>query len=134
MPFCANCRFEYLPHVTRCPECGAELVAELPPLASRPRTEEDFEPELLCVVGGSIHAGLLRTELAARGIPSRLQGGWSDDPLLGAVGAVPPPLGSAEGGLVAVFVNRADLERAKIIYHDLEELEFEYVEEPEGEE
>ncbi len=31
MAWCANCRCEYLPEVQQCPECGASLVAELPP-------------------------------------------------------------------------------------------------------
>ncbi|MFH1862931.1 MAG: hypothetical protein ABH878_08990, partial [bacterium] len=32
MHFCPECRFEYLPEVSTCPDCGAELVAELPEL------------------------------------------------------------------------------------------------------
>lgn len=29
---CPNCRYEYLPGVKICPDCGAELVAQLPPI------------------------------------------------------------------------------------------------------
>ena len=38
--FCPICRFEYLPHVTECPDCGEPLVAELP-------EEDEDEPEFL---------------------------------------------------------------------------------------
>ena len=123
MPFCPHCRFEFLPEVTRCPECGAALVPELPPAEAREMTEADLEPALLCVVAGGFHARLLQTELAAQGIHSRVQPGWSLDPLLGAVGAPPPPLGSGESGLVAIFVNRMDLARARTVYHDFEEVD-----------
>ena len=37
--FCPNCRYEYLSGVTKCPDCGADLVAELPP------TEKEEPPE-----------------------------------------------------------------------------------------
>ena len=30
MAFCPECTFEYHPHVTRCPDCGALLVSALP--------------------------------------------------------------------------------------------------------
>jgi hypothetical protein len=29
--FCPHCRYEYLEGIKTCPDCGAELVAELPP-------------------------------------------------------------------------------------------------------
>jgi hypothetical protein len=119
MPFCPTCRFEYLPGETTCPDCHVPLVAELP--RTEPRSEADLEPVLLGVVVGALHAGLLQGELRAQGIPSRAQDGWSYDPLLGAVGAPPPALAGGEGGYVAVFVNRVDLDRAKTVYHDFEE-------------
>ena len=121
MPYCPKCRFEYLPEVTSCPDCGAALVEVLPPEAPHaPRTEEELEEVLLGVVGGNIHARLLQQELAAQGIASRAQGGWSDDELLGTVEAPPPPLGGSEGGSTAVFVYRHDLDRARIVMADFE--------------
>jgi len=132
MPFCPKCRFEYVAEVKRCPTCGAELVEARP--EARELSEVELEQVLLCTVEGKIHAELLRAELEAQGIPARLQTGWSYDPLLGAVGAPPPPLGSTEGGLVAIFVHRADEERARVVYHDLEEVAaVEGEEEPEEE-
>jgi hypothetical protein len=29
MPFCPNCRYEYKPEISKCPDCGARLVDEL---------------------------------------------------------------------------------------------------------
>jgi putative signal transducing protein len=34
--YCPNCRGEFREGITRCPDCGVDLVAELPP----PQTEE----------------------------------------------------------------------------------------------
>jgi hypothetical protein len=136
MPYCPKCRFEYLPEVKTCPECGAALVAVLAPEAPHPpRTEEEMEEALLGVVGGSIHAQLLQQELAAQGIASRAQPGWSDDELLGTVEAPPPPFGGSEGGSVAVFVYQHDLARAKIVMDDFERvgIETEAEEPPETE-
>jgi len=118
MPFCPKCRFEYLPEITHCPTCNAALVPERPPTETH--SEEDFAQVLLCVLAGNLHARLLQTELAAQGIPYRLQTGWSYDPLLWALPAPPPPLGSAEAGLVAIHANHVDEARARIVYHDLE--------------
>lgn len=30
MPFCPNCKYEYINGITKCPDCGEDLVAELP--------------------------------------------------------------------------------------------------------
>ncbi|MBU0519654.1 DUF2007 domain-containing protein [bacterium] len=32
MPFCPNCRYEYVAEVKSCPDCEAELIDELPDL------------------------------------------------------------------------------------------------------
>ena len=53
--FCPNCRYEYKPGVTRCPDCNELLVAELPP-------EEKLVPEyieLVTVFESSNHSKIL---------------------------------------------------------------------------
>ena len=41
--FCPNCRYEYRPGIESCPDCGAELVAKLPPIP--PKSIKDNHPE-----------------------------------------------------------------------------------------
>lgn len=31
MPVCPNCKYEYVNGITKCPDCGEDLVDELPP-------------------------------------------------------------------------------------------------------
>lgn len=44
MPFCPNCRYEYIDGVEKCPDCDADLVAELPPEAKDTYSNEEMEP------------------------------------------------------------------------------------------
>lgn len=37
--FCPTCRGEYRPEISSCPDCGVELVAELPDLEPHPDSE-----------------------------------------------------------------------------------------------
>jgi len=113
MPFCPNCKFEYVPSLTRCPECGEQLVESLPVEAQEPLDEEGFEQVLLCTLVGEPHASLLRNALAAAGIPIRASL-ESPNPYLGVsllAGSVAP---------VHIYVNRRDLPRAQIICRDHE--------------
>jgi hypothetical protein len=41
MPFCPECKYEYNPDVTTCPDCGAKLVESL----AAPATEEPISEE-----------------------------------------------------------------------------------------
>jgi hypothetical protein len=46
MPFCPKCRYEYLPTVSKCPDCEVRLVAELPLEPEEPdEPPEIHEPE-----------------------------------------------------------------------------------------
>jgi hypothetical protein len=68
MPFCPNCRTEYVGDATRCADCEAELVSWLPqeqavfdPAASKPAE--------LCQVADPVQADLIEAQLRAVGIP-----------------------------------------------------------------
>ena len=105
MPFCPKCRFEYLPAVRHCPDCGSALVAGLPP--QQPR--RDLGDVVLCTVGGEVEAALVRARLSAYGIPSRAQVS-GDIPFIGGAATNP----SVQP--MTVFVRREDLDRARAIY------------------
>jgi len=112
MPFRPKCKFEYIPSVTRCPECGEELVDSLPREAEEP-DEEGFEQVLLCTIAGELHTSLLRNALVAAGIPSRTVCEGSNL-LEGA------PTLAGPSARVRIYVNRRDLLRTSIIYRDHE--------------
>jgi hypothetical protein len=70
MPFCPTCRYEYLPEIKTCPECGSELVEELP-LTSE--VLEDVEWTPLRPVPGMVYAKMVMEVLDQRGIPNYVQ-------------------------------------------------------------
>ncbi len=112
MPFCPNCRFEYVPEVTRCPDCGADLVETLPDV--QPKSE--YREAELGAVTGEISAKLLQDALAAQDIPSRLRCYWPNDNIYG----MPIALGDGPNSMSTVIVRESDLARARTIYSDLE--------------
>jgi hypothetical protein len=108
MPYCPKCRFEYLPTVHHCPDCGAALVVERPPEPD----EHALDDVVLCTVGGEAEAAALRGRLAAQGIPSRAQ--LSDvTPLIGV------PMMSPGAQAVKVFVRKVDAARARAAWRRL---------------
>jgi len=118
MPFCPECRFEYIAGTTACPDCGAALVDSLTEPAPPPAG--DFTQVELCLVRGEIHAKLIQNALASQGIPSRLDNPWPfHDPL--GVTALPFPLGGGFNAGTRIMVNRSDLDRARAVYRDFEE-------------
>jgi hypothetical protein len=118
MPFCPDCRFEYMPQLRQCPECGRELVATLP-ADPGPEGSHDFTQVELCTVTGEIHARLIQNVLATEGIPSRIVTTW---PFENSSALSPPwPFGGGFDTTVRIMVNQSDLPRAKVIYHDFEE-------------
>jgi hypothetical protein len=117
MPFCPQCRFEYTAGVSRCPDCGAELVDSLP--ADEPAAQSDFAEVELCVVTGELHAKLLQNALASQGIRSRVQSPWPfDSPF--SLTRLPSPIGSGFDAAIRVLVSRSDLARARVVYEDFE--------------
>jgi hypothetical protein len=117
VPFCPDCRFEYLPQLRECPECGSPLVADLP-ARSKPGTVPDFTQVALCTVTGELHARLVQNVLSAEGIPSRIISAW---PFEGPSVLRPPwPLGGGFDTPVRIMVNQSDLAKATVIYDDFE--------------
>jgi len=117
MPFCPRCRFEYTSSAATCPDCGGELVDSLPEAPKA--AESDFAQVELCVVRGEIHANLLRNALASQGIPSRAESHW---PFAGPYSVLgpPAPIGGGFDAPVRIMVNQGDLDRARIVYEDIE--------------
>jgi hypothetical protein len=110
MAFCPKCRFEYRTAISHCPDCGAALVAELLPEEEARR--RDLGDAVLCRASGELKAVLIRNELAAEGIPSRVQA--TDVSPLSGVPMLPP------ADTFTIFVLRKDLSRARIVCEDLE--------------
>lgn len=119
MPFCPHCRFEYVPGVSRCPDCAVELVAELSPAEPAEMTREQVEEKLLCTVKGEIHAKLLCDALKSQGIVTRVVSGWPFDGLSDVL-RPPPPIGSPANAMLRIYVRAGDLRRALTMYRDLE--------------
>ena len=70
MPFCPNCRYEYLPEVEQCLDCGAELVHELPDLQLQMK---DVKWVALKPLPGVVYAKMVTEVLDQRKIPNYIQ-------------------------------------------------------------
>lgn len=115
MPFCPRCRFEYIARISRCPDCGSELVHSLP--AQEPAAASDFAEVELCVLADEFQATLLQSALATQGVPCRLQGASPYSGPFNVLGL--RPMFGLESS-TAILVRRSDLERARVVYEDFE--------------
>lgn len=70
MPFCPNCRIEYVGGATRCADCGAELTGSLPEGASAAVDLNATRPAELCQVDDQVQLDLIESQLRAAGIPT----------------------------------------------------------------
>ena len=70
MPYCPNCRTEYVGAAERCTDCGAELVAT-PPQGWQATSDADaMRPAELCELTDMVALDLLEAQLRAAGIPT----------------------------------------------------------------
>jgi hypothetical protein len=95
MPFCPECRYEYIAGKTDCPDCGVKLVDKLPDEQQEPLPNDQAGllrfvrlPEL----PRRIYAEMVRGALQEKGIPCYIQA----DRITGAYGLEGPvPTGAA---------------------------------------
>jgi len=95
MPFCPQCRYEYLPQVQTCPDCGAELVEQLP---DYPVVNEAVRWVGLTSLSGTVYAKMVAEVLEQRGIPNYIQS------LLGSGGLGVISTAGAAGAQARIFV------------------------------
>jgi len=101
VPYCPECRTEYLSGIGICSDCKAELVEALPP----DQTRADAPLAVLATFPNSAGAHLVLELLEQNGIPAVLRG--DVDPIGNVVSAVAP----------ALLVEKPDLARAQEIYN-----------------
>jgi hypothetical protein len=104
MPFCPNCRYEYKPEISKCPDCGARLVDELPRVAAP--ESPNFVP--LRNLPSRTYARMLQEALKNEGIPSMIKG---DLPFITATAYIPGDMGSP----VTIWVPKKNIARAEEI-------------------
>jgi hypothetical protein len=77
MPFCPDCRFEYEPDISKCPDCGSKLVEKLPEEPAQTTTKESGE-EINFVplknLPSRLYAEMLKEALKSEGIVSMIKG------------------------------------------------------------
>jgi len=67
MPFCPSCKYEYESNVNKCPDCGLELVADLPHIQEKIAQNIRFIP--LPDLPGRVYADMVKITLDEMGIP-----------------------------------------------------------------
>jgi len=73
MPYCPVCRYEYTAGMITCPDCDAELVAELPPDERDAAAKEYVVP--VFVAKDRTEAQIVKGVLESAGIPAYLTPG-----------------------------------------------------------
>lgn len=104
MPWCGPCRSEYREGMTRCADCGAELVNDLAQWDAAQRAAAAARVLRIVAPGGTIAA--LAAWLEPRRIPSRRE----------ADGSLLVPLGAAEA-IEAQLMQVAEFERVGDVLH-----------------
>jgi hypothetical protein len=111
MPFCPECKYEFVAGVKQCADCLVELVDELP---------EEFHPEVkwapLHALPGPVYAEMVKGALEKNGIPCLIQ----TDALASAYGVQGTAMGGAE---TLLFVPEDQLKKStRILFQILEHI------------
>ena len=101
--FCPVCEAEYQPGITKCPEDGADLVAE--PVNAGDDSEAHFVT--LHTLSSPMEAEMVNDILRQNGVRSVIQAGAND--------AFAPVFSAVSPG-VAILVDERDLDRARELY------------------
>jgi hypothetical protein len=72
--YCPRCQAEYVPGVTRCGDCGIELVDHLAPQPAAPADSGDAGYVVIATVQGPLEEGQILSFLRANGIPAEVRG------------------------------------------------------------
>ncbi len=107
MPFCPNCRTEYIPGIQQCADCGETLVDQLP----EEDQGEEFQLVRLHSFPGEVYANMVGEALEHEGIPYLVQ-----KEVLGSTTIVQ---GATEGAEVTLYVNQEDFEDAEVILNQM---------------
>ena len=109
MPYCPQCRLEYRPGFTICPDCNKHLVDTLPeePIpVPEPEYTRDWVP--VAQFATQAYGVIIKDGFDSIGIPVTLLSGTGHFGQLGFMGTVPFPI---EGAYI-VLVPREDVDRA----------------------
>ena len=105
MSYCPKCRYEYRNEIDTCPDCGADLVSEIP--LEIGEEYEDYEWVELHTFPGTLYAGMAVEMLTREGIPAYSQSRFS-----GGVGYGPSGGSDYVGASATVFVLEPDYDSA----------------------
>jgi hypothetical protein len=87
MPFCPNCRYEYNPGVSKCPDCDEYLVDTLPESDSENEEKsEDIKYVPLCRLTSKQYADMLVEALKSKGIHAIAYSGTGHFGFIGTMG------------------------------------------------
>ncbi len=114
MPFCPKCRIEYQEGITHCPDCGAELVAELPPEEESRLSPSETELVELCRLSDPNQGDVLKATLEEAGIAALVR---TKGPISGELARVVDGITDDEA---IIYVTRNRLEEAKEVLRAVE--------------
>jgi hypothetical protein len=72
MPFCPNCRYEYKPEISICPDCNEQLVSSLPPEGAENQDDEYSKYDNWVRIGrltSQAYANMINEGLQSKNIP-----------------------------------------------------------------